>query len=540
MSYLEHESHIDSVLSTEEVISTLSSVDEIDSTLDKVVEVIKPYNSSENKDTITNVDNKNYTISVTLQKTWFNSAEDFPAEGSSNIIYGDKTNKVLYTWNSDTSSYELFMDEGKVKDILVNGESVLSSDDKIARISVPTSISELNDDIGLATREETNDLIQETRNETATLIQYSKEETATLIKSVREETAELIQNTQKSTENSIANLIGGASESLDTLKEIEDWIKNDETGTVDLIKRIDHIEDNKVDKIDGKGLSTNDYSNEDKQKLSELVDLVAEHDDAVNEFKNIYDSQSQTLNVTSIRNVNDIQSNSITTNNITINDMPINDMVDSHIIEGVPYLAYTKAITDYKISGKSANENLLKQTFVMPSLNEVQNGQKDGEIKILDSNNDPYILNLVVGGSYIIDYLYQGEQGSVKATSVGVNGVIGLIVQMPITSSGNSVNISIVDNAQNLFGEDSPFAVIMCDDPEGMDLYSFPDNPLSITSIKQDLEISDVGPLVKDVDNLVNYYKKTETEELINNIKNDETIVKTTSQLIINGGTSEV
>ena len=558
MSYLEHESHIDSVLSTEEIISTLNSADEIDSTLDKVVEVIKPYNSSENNDTITEVDNKNYTISVHIKNTWFNSIDDFPAQGSPNIIYGDKINKVLYIWNADTSSYELFMDEGKVKDILVNGESVLSSDDKIARITVPTSISELNDDIGLATREETNDLIQETRNETATLIKDSKDETATLIKAVREETAELIQNTQKSTENSIANLIGGASESLDTLKEIEDWIRNDETGTVDLIKRIDHLEDNKVDKIDGKGLSTNDYSNEEKQQLSELVDLVAEHDDAVNEFKNIYDSQSQTLNVASIKNVNDIQSNSITANNITINDTPIHDMVDSHIIEGVPYLAYTKAIMDYKIFGKSANENLLKQTFVMPSLNEVQSGQKDGEIKILDSNNEPYILNLAVGGTYVVEYLYQGEQGSVKATSVGVNGIVGLSLPIPITSSGNSVNISVFDNAQNLFGGDGAFTVIMCDDPTGIDLYSFPDNPLSITSIKQDLEISDVGPLVKDVDNLVNYYKKeevysqeqtyskeetyskTETETLINDLKNDETIVKTTSQLIINGGTSEV
>lgn len=529
MSYLENVSHIDSVLSNEELTSVLDGQESIDSNIERVVEVVKPYNSTENNDTITEVDNENYTISVTLQRSWFDSIEDFPEEGSSNIIYGDKINKVLYIWNADTSSYELFMDEGKVKDILVNGESVLSSDDKIARISVPTSISELNDDIGLATREETNDLIQETRNETATLIQ-----------DIRNETATLIQNTKKETETSITNLIGGASESLDTLKEIEDWIRNDETGTVDLIKRIDHLEDNKVDKIYGKGLSTNDYSNEEKQQLSELVDLVAEHDKSVNEFKNIYDSQSQTLSVNSIKNASDIQSNSITANNIIINDMPIHDMVDNHIIEGVPYLAYTKSAMDYKISGKGDNENLLSSTFIMPSLSEVQSGQKDGEIKILDSNNEPYILNLAVGGTYVIDYLYQGEQGSVKATSVGANGVVGLIVPMPITSSGNSVNISIVDNAQNLFGGDGEFAVIMCDDPTGMDLYSFPDNSLSITTIKQDLEISDVGPLVKDVDNLVNYYKKTETEDLINDIKNDETIVKTTSALIIDCGTSEV
>ena len=388
MSYLEHESHIDSVLSTEEVISTLSSVDEIESTLDKVVEVIKPYNSSENKDTITNVDNKNYTISVTLQKSWFDSIEDFPAEGSSNIIYGDKINKVLYIWNADTSSYELFMDEGKVKDILVNGESVLSSDDKIAKISVPTSISELNDDIGLATREETNDLIQETRNETVTLIQDSKDETATLIKSVREETAELIQNTQKSTENSIANLIGGASESLDTLKEIEDWIRNDETGTVNLIKRIDHLEDNKVDKVDGKGLSTNDYSNEDKATLENLSESVSNHQSDIELIKSECINKDVD-NLTNYYNKSNTYSKSETFSQQEINSLIAN--------ESVKYVA----------SGTTINNKQL--------------------------------------------------QGNVTLTA-----------------------------------------------------------------------------------NDIDCYNKEETETLINNLKNDETIVKTTSQLIINGGTSEV
>lgn len=342
MSYLENVSHIDSVLANEELTSILDGQESIDSNVERVVEVVKPYSSTENKDTITEVDNENYSISVTLQKSWFSSVEDFPTEGSSNIIYGDKTNKVLYIWNADTSSYELFMDEGKVKDILVNGESVLSSDDKIARITVPTSISELNDDIGLATRAETNDLIQETRNETATLIQDSKDETATLIKAVREETAELIQNTQKSTENSIANLIGGASESLDTLKEIEDWIRNDETGTVDIIKRINHLQDNKVDKVDGKGLSTNDYTNEDKAKLGNLSKSVSNHESDIELIKSEYINKDID-NLTNYYNKSDTYSKAETFSQQEINSLIAN--------ESVKYVASGTTINNKQLQG---------------------------------------------------------------------------------------------------------------------------------------------------------------------------------------------
>lgn len=65
----------------------------------------------------------------------------------------------------------------------------------------------------------------------------------------------------------IAELIDSAPESLDTLKELADAINSNEEMVVLLNKAIW----NKVDKIEGKGLSTNDYTTEEKMKLSHIT-----------------------------------------------------------------------------------------------------------------------------------------------------------------------------------------------------------------------------------------------------------------------------
>lgn len=44
--------------------------------------------------------------------------------------------------------------------------------------------------------------------------------------------------------NAVNNLIGGAPEAFDTLKEIADWIASDESGTTSLINRVKNVEDN--------------------------------------------------------------------------------------------------------------------------------------------------------------------------------------------------------------------------------------------------------------------------------------------------------
>lgn len=61
----------------------------------------------------------------------------------------------------------------------------------------------------------------------------------------------------------VAEVVGTATESFDTLGEMETAIKN------------------KVDKVDGKGLSTNDFTNADKAKLNSALQYYTETDPTV-------------------------------------------------------------------------------------------------------------------------------------------------------------------------------------------------------------------------------------------------------------------
>lgn len=61
----------------------------------------------------------------------------------------------------------------------------------------------------------------------------------------------------------VAEVVGTATESFDTLGEMETAIKN------------------KVDKVDGKGLSTNDFTNADKTKLNSALQSYTETDPTV-------------------------------------------------------------------------------------------------------------------------------------------------------------------------------------------------------------------------------------------------------------------
>lgn len=88
--------------------------------------------------------------------------------------------------------------------------------------------------------------------------------------------------------DAVSKIIGGAPEALDTLKEIAEWIAKDETGTQALLTQITGLTNlvskkadttavakslnGKVDKVPGKGLSTNDYTNVDKEKLDTITD----------------------------------------------------------------------------------------------------------------------------------------------------------------------------------------------------------------------------------------------------------------------------
>jgi hypothetical protein len=79
-------------------------------------------------------------------------------------------------------------------------------------------------------------------------------------------------------------LVDGAPDTYDTLKEIADWIAKDETGTQAIVNQVAGLTEEvakkantndvsdllngKVNKVAGKGLSTNDYTTAEKEKLT--------------------------------------------------------------------------------------------------------------------------------------------------------------------------------------------------------------------------------------------------------------------------------
>lgn len=66
----------------------------------------------------------------------------------------------------------------------------------------------------------------------------------------------------------ISNLVNGAPETLDTLKEIADALGEND----DAVQALNAAIGNKVDKVSGKGLSTNDFTTAEKNKLAGISD----------------------------------------------------------------------------------------------------------------------------------------------------------------------------------------------------------------------------------------------------------------------------
>lgn len=78
--------------------------------------------------------------------------------------------------------------------------------------------------------------------------------------------------------NRVQEIIGSAPEALDTLKEISDALNNDPNFAATITTELSK----KVDKIEGKQLSTEDYTTEDKEKLAGIdTSIYAKNEDLV-------------------------------------------------------------------------------------------------------------------------------------------------------------------------------------------------------------------------------------------------------------------
>lgn len=86
----------------------------------------------------------------------------------------------------------------------------------------------------------------------------------------------------------VAEIVANAPEDFDTLKEISDWITGHEDSAAAMNSAIvtnTNALNDKVDKVTGKQLSTNDFTNADKSKLDGLPQIVKL--DSMADFENI-------------------------------------------------------------------------------------------------------------------------------------------------------------------------------------------------------------------------------------------------------------
>ena len=187
---------------------------------------------------------------------------------------------------------EIYVDE-KVA-VLENVNATLSS-----RITTIEDAYVKSEDIPVNVSELANDSNYQTADDVSTTLATALEPYA---KSV-DVTSEI--NTE------IAKVIADAPESFDTLKEMADWISNHETNASAMNMAIQKnkndiivLEGGKVDKVEGKGLSTNDYSNDEKNKLAGL----SNYDDSLLTEK-ITSLESEMLdlksNIASVGEIND-------------------------------------------------------------------------------------------------------------------------------------------------------------------------------------------------------------------------------------------
>lgn len=83
-------------------------------------------------------------------------------------------------------------------------------------------------------------------------------------------------------DNRINAIVNGAPETFDTLKEIADYIEEHQ----EVYTALNQAVGNKVDKVEGKGLSTNDFTDELKAKLEGLQNLTSLSAENVTETEN--------------------------------------------------------------------------------------------------------------------------------------------------------------------------------------------------------------------------------------------------------------
>jgi hypothetical protein len=254
------------------------------------------------------------------------------------------------------------------------------------------------------------------------------------------------------TDQRIQMVVDAAPEALDTLKEIAKALNNDPdfaaTITTELSK--------KVDKIEGKQLSTEDYTSEEKSKLAGIENNANKYIHPVTHPATMIttDSTHEFVKDTDISNWNDADSKKHTHNNLSILQSITQALIDAwnsavdHISDTVKHITSaertlwnTVSNKVDKVSGKGLSTNDFDDTYKSKV-----DGITDGATKVEDSTVNG---NIKISGTENIVYTHPGSGTNPHGTTksdVGLGNVTN-DAQVKRTEMGANSGVATLDSS---------------------------------------------------------------------------------------------
>ena len=196
------------------------------------------------------------------------------------------------------------------------------------------------------------------------------------------------------TDNKVAELVGEAPDTLNTLDELSEALKDNK----DVVTVLEEAIANKVDKVEGKVLSTNDYTTEEKEKLASLENYDDTQVKLLINGKVNQETLTNYYNKTEIDNsLNNKVDNSVLEENITSinNSIPTKTSQltnDSNFLSSIP----DDYITETELTNKG---------FALASNIPTKVSQLDNDAKYLTSIPTEYITETELNAKgYITGY----------------------------------------------------------------------------------------------------------------------------------------
>lgn len=220
---------------------------------------------------------------------------------------------------------------------------------------------------------------------------------------------------EASLDSKIQQLINNAPEAYNTLKEIADWIASDEEGTSALVNRVVALENNKVDKVNGKSLSENNFSDENLQNLNSNTNARHSHNNKalLDSYTNSNDNILEAISKSHSHNFNDSDIIALRVNNhahigTTDHSTIIHHSIGSNSFVNFDNDAESITINFLPVSG---NNNLPEYAF------QFQTG-----------DTLPSSVTLPTGIKWINNFNFQTDLETNKIYQVSVLNNIGVIV----------------------------------------------------------------------------------------------------------------